>query len=1544
MFSIGTRLFLNEFRLCSRHESTLGKRPPLKSGVAENQKHASMSSRAKDFSPPASDPSKEKKNLTQTPVEEDEFSFDTDVPSMEEGSPMMQSRPSNTQHAPLDDSGDYDEADKVKANEAALSAKGPAKLSLAHLTHQPVPQTVSFTPLGGDKIMISRHFASFETPLSLKVRHVILGYTSVKLTEQLLQVYCRTHNLEPQRDLLVDIVRNHVETTLPRYIVFIVAWKGHYSQQKDGLISFTGSICVRHGGSGESASFEVDGVTMSKGNIDANYPKSSDESMKMLKAWIQEKCSAVGASAQAVLLPMATDGMVISLAKALDAILIQDSIGLCTSVFFDHISRVKGMVMPDTIEGFGSVLGGMISPSENQESTEKGPKRFGTIQRIDLESDAASQARRIWNTAKRSLKHLGNKLAAEEQMLGGLRGILDICLVSYTNQQMEGGQSGHILKLYSCSQRRILKTEAQNPADVMMAISEYFKAQARMNIAICALDDTTIADLEHLARFNGNRSLNFRVFQLTDLFRGKVSEVDPSMAWKRIVSLFKSEGHALSYALNRFQLQIKHTTLGYLPNYKKDMRGQLFDHLGSKKTNTLANKQENTAATELSMTERPAKWSDKKDREIFSKYRSTLFTNSRHLREKALLPTYKRYLVLDLETTTVKFQKRVASPFTQRNFVVLPGYLDYNGKLTIPDEKLTERKQMKLPDLANYDVLVGHNLKFDLLWLWEDPNLRAFFARGGKIWDTMYAEYLISGQACRVGTGIGLNQVAVRYGGTRKRDEVKALWDQGINTSDIAYETLRPYLEGDLRNTHVVFQKQLEAALHSNQIEVIRSRMDVVLCTSEMEYNGLKMNRIEGKKQYDILREEIQECKKKLRMLIPDSIAPMLRPHWNWNSTFVLSAMYWGGTAKIAEDNMLGTPKGIGAAVELAVRAGGFAPKLRAKYGTAFLKAMGMRTTGKVSEVVERIKSFVLEKCPNNFQLFLLGGFDESDPWIFNPVTGKGTKLCKHLKASYPYHSALESVSTDFNAKSHRALCVTYDTSEVKIDEYSIANGLHYDDAVVFFARVKPLLGEVSCRSETELLERLREKCILPCTSRKKTLTMGESKAVLLRLGSTLGLEEDCFVLSCESKPDVHVTFPGKVFEYYPEEKERENFMKKNKTEKGKMAVGVQALEQFATKGESIAKALLEMRAKTKLLSTYYETDGTGMMSLINDSDNCIHHELSLCHTATSRMASANPNMQNVPKTDEIRKLFISRFGADGVLVETDYSQLEVVVLCALSQDPQMIADIKNKVDFHCKRVTMMKPQYSYEEVFRRAKKDKEQEFCDLRQKAKIFSFQRQYGAGVNKLSESTGLSTDEIRALIKNEEIIYAKVKEFYRLVEHSVNGWNAGLQDASRSTSGNYSYKGEFRVLTGTRFTFGQIERSAETVQRIQEYNKNAQPMAFLQTQLKNYPIQGFAGEIVQVMLGLLWRHFVANRNYEGKAVLTNTVHDCVWVDCHKDVVFEVASDVKRVLNSVQEVFNKKWPELKIDVPFSTETTVGRTMAKMKDIEKVKTISDLP
>ena len=217
--------------------------------------------------------------------------------------------------------------------------------------------------------------------------------------------------------------------------------------------------------------------------------------------------------------------------------------------------------------------------------------------------------------------------------------------------------------------------------------------------------------------------------------------------------------------------------------------------------------------------------------------RSTLMSQKHE--ESTVRDKYSKYLILDLETTAHKMHGRVANCFSDKNRVVLPGLLDYKGMLSIPSEGYQTSAEMQLPDLAQFTVIIGHNIKFDLLYLWKQPTLQQFFERGGKVWDTLYAEYLLTGQKVRIGRGAGLDVVAPMYGGTRKIDHVKEAWKKGLDTSDIPVEILAEYLAGDLKNTEILFENQIKKAVEMGSLTMLHERMDFLLAACEAEYNGL---------------------------------------------------------------------------------------------------------------------------------------------------------------------------------------------------------------------------------------------------------------------------------------------------------------------------------------------------------------------------------------------------------------------------------------------------------------------------------------------------------------------------------------------------------------------------------------------------------------------------------------------------------------------------------------------------------------------------------
>ena len=125
-------------------------------------------------------------------------------------------------------------------------------------------------------------------------------------------------------------------------------------------------------------------------------------------------------------------------------------------------------------------------------------------------------------------------------------------------------------------------------------------------------------------------------------------------------------------------------------------------------------------------------------------------------------------------------------------------------------------------------------------------------------------------------------------------------------------------------------------------------------------------------------------------------------------------------------------------------------------------------------------------------------------------------------------------------------------------------------------------------------------------------------------------------------------------------------------------------------------------------------------------------------------------------------------------MVEADYSQLEVVVQGVLSRDSQLLEDLRNRIDFHCKRVAIQ-PKYgiTYEEVLEIIKDEDHPDhklWKERRTNAKIFSFQRAYGAGAPLIAAFTGMTVEEVEALIAADEATYPGVVDFNSNVEEAV------------------------------------------------------------------------------------------------------------------------------------------------------------------------------
>jgi len=746
------------------------------------------------------------------------------------------------------------------------------------------------------------------------------------------------------------------------------------------------------------------------------------------------------------------------------------------------------------------------------------------------------------------------------------------------------------------------------------------------------------------------------------------------------------------------------------------------------------------------------------------------------------------YMVFDLETQTTKHLERKASPFCPDNYIVAAGWkLKGDDECSWDYNKRDVDYQLNIPD--NVKVLVGFNLKFDMLWQWDNPQLKAFFKRGGRIWDCQYVEYLLSGQDPKY-QWCSLTEIAPKYGGTKKIDEVKILWDAGVQTSDIDPDLLIDYLvgtadegrdAGDIGNTEKVFLGQLERAKELGMVTAIWSRMDGLCATTEMEWNGLKIDVQEAMRQYKLLTAERKDIKKQLEGFVPELPEEF---EFNWGSRTHKSCLIFGGVAK----------------------------------------------------------------------------YRKRDTYL-DPNTGELARF-KIDEVRY--------IDSEGNATG---------TANDTDDANDVPDGTAYFKS-----------GKKKGQPKT-----------------KKFKVEGDYKV---------------------KWQDFYFTFPG----YAPGRPEWET---KNVDGAGNplFSTKSEVVEVLETSGVPFCKVLGRYEALDKEINTYFVSKDpktgklSGMLTFVDKEDNTIHHNLNHVSTVTSRLSSDKPNLQNIPRADksDLKRVFTSRF-ENGVMIEADYSQLEVVVQGVLSEDAQLLEDLRNQIDFHCKRVALQ-PKYgiSYEAVKAIIADEDHPDhkmWKERRTNAKIFSFQRAYGAGAPLIAAFTGMSEEEVKELIEADETAYPGVVIFNDRVEVEVKDSADWFYDPVENQ--NFR-KGYWQAPTGCLYHFRSWP--AKDWQKDRGIDESFNP-----TEMKNYPIQGTGGEIVQGMCGKLWRHFVANDNYGGKALLCNTVHDCVWADSHPDVKDQVAKDLKEIMESVDDWFHQFGVE--ITVPFPVEVEAGPNMLELKHV----------
>ena len=285
---------------------------------------------------------------------------------------------------------------------------------------------------------------------------------------------------------------------------------------------------------------------------------------------------------------------------------------------------------------------------------------------------------------------------------------------------------------------------------------------------------------------------------------------------------------------------------------------------------------------------------------------------------------------------------------------------------------------------------------------------------------------------------------------------------------------------------------------------------------------------------------------------------------------------------------------------------------------------------------------------------------------------------------------------------------------------------------------------------------------------------------------------------------------------------------KAKKTKTGQYVTSEEVLESLRSKHAIIGK-ILEYRGLKKLLSTYIDA----LPQLINPRTGRIHTSFNQAVTATGRLSSSNPNLQNIPIRDEdgkeIRKAFIPDDGCE--FFSADYSQIELRIMAHLSQDKNMIDAFLSGYDIHAATAAKI------------YKVDINDITADMRRKAKTANFGIIYGISVFGLAERMNVPRQEAKELIDGYFETYPQVKEYM----------DRSIQVAREN---------------------GYVETIFHRKRFLPDINsRNAVVRGYAERNAINAPIQGSAADIIKVAMSLICQRLQSN-NLKAKMILQ--VHD--------------------------------------------------------------------
>mgnify|MGYP001793160896 FL=1 len=325
---------------------------------------------------------------------------------------------------------------------------------------------------------------------------------------------------------------------------------------------------------------------------------------------------------------------------------------------------------------------------------------------------------------------------------------------------------------------------------------------------------------------------------------------------------------------------------------------------------------------------------------------------------------------------------------------------------------------------------------------------------------------------------------------------------------------------------------------------------------------------------------------------------------------------------------------------------------------------------------------------------------------------------------------------------------------------------------------------------------------------------------------------------------------------------------KPKKTKTGQFSTSEEVLSYLA-KDHDIIQNVLDFRGLSKLKSTYVDA----LPNEVQTHSGRVHTDYMQTVAATGRLSSNNPNLQNIPIRTErgrqVRKAFIPR-DKDHVLLAADYSQIELRIIAALSEEDTMISAFKNGEDIHASTASRVF-NVPIEEVTR-----------EQRSNAKTVNFGIIYGVSAFGLSNQTDLSRSEAKELIDTYYKTYPKLRNY---MSEQV--------DFARDN-------GYVQTVLGRRRYLKDINAGNQVVRGAAERNA------------VNAPIQGSAADIIKIAMINIHK-ILSEGDYKTKMLLQ--VHDELVFDCYKPELEEMKNLIQSEMENAYQMA----------VPLDVEVGIG-------------------